>query len=139
MGMKSLFSFLILSAASISAYCDFANYFEIKFNQQSIYHSTNSADHTLKMELDSLTDRDLFEIKYHECGMTAKNDYELHIKVENTTVDLTFINDAPEFILNMGWFTQFKNKKATIYLYQTKYTGSSKQELIHKIVDLLIS
>ncbi len=137
--MKTGLLTFLLIGLSLSAYCDFANYFEIKFNQQSIYNSGNSADQTLNMEFDSLTDRDLFEIKYYECGVTAKNDYELHIKVENTAVDLTFINDAPEFILNMGWFTQFRNKKASIYLYQTKYTGSSKQELIHKIVDLFIS
>jgi hypothetical protein len=91
------------------------------------------------MEYDSITDSDLFEIKYYECGVSAKNYYELHVKVENTTVDLTFINDAPEFILNMGWFTQFKNRKATIYLHHTKYTGSASQELIHKIVDLFIA
>lgn len=137
--MKTKLIIFLFAAQSIAAYCNSVNYFEIKFNQYCIYNSVNAADQTLKMELDSLTDRDLIEIKYHESGMSSKNDYELHIKVENTSVDLTFINDAPEFILNMGWFTQFKNKKATIYLYHTKYTGSTKQELIHKVVDLFIS
>lgn len=137
--MKFLLSSLILCFASLSAYCDFTSYFEIKFNEKSIYNSVQASEQALKMEYDSITDADLFEIKYYESGASTKNYYELHVKVENTSVDLTFINDAPEFILNMGWLTQFKNRKATIYLYHTKYTGSSSQELIHKIVDLFIA
>lgn len=129
----------VVTALSIYGRSNFVSFFEIKLNQVSIYNSATSEMQVLEMEYDSLNETDLFEISYNECGMAAKNDYELHIKVENTAVDLTFINDAPTFTLNMGWFTQFKNRKASIYLYHTRYTGSAAKEEIHKIVDLFIA
>ena len=138
--MKAILSVLFFSGLfSVSANAYFLSYFEIKLNHVNVYNSVSSTDDLLELEADSLEETDLFEVNYFEWGATAKNDYEMHIKVENTTIDLTFINDLPSFAINMGWLTQFKNRKATIYLYQTKYTGSSSKELVHKIVDVFIS
>lgn len=119
--------------------CDFVSFFEVKLNQASIYNSNTTTNQLVELSGDTIVDTDMLEIKYVECGMSSKNDYELHIKVENTLIDLTFINDEPMFTLNMGWLTQFKNKKASIYFYHTKYTGSSSQQLIHKVVDIFIA
>jgi hypothetical protein len=126
---------LIFIGLSFTGKC----FFEIKLNQVSVYNSSSATEQVLNMEYDSLEETDLFEINYTPTSVTSRNDYELHVKVENTTVDLTFINDLPTFTLNMGWFTQFKNRKATIYLYHTWYNGSTVNEQVHKIVDLFIA
>jgi len=130
---------LFLIGFSLNAKCEASGYFEIKLNSVSVYNSTSSVNQLLEMEYDSLQETDLIEINYTETTISKKNDYELHVKVENTSVDLTFINDLPTFTLNMGWFTQFKNRKATIYLYHTTYAGSAAKEQIYKIVDLFIA
>lgn len=137
--MKTFLTAVLFLTFALSGRCDFENYFEIKFNKVSIYNSNSAPDQLIQMEYDSIQDTDLMEIRYFECGISAKNDYELHIKVENMTVDLTFINDEPVFFLNMGWFSQFKNKIASVYLHHTKYTNGSGKESIYKIFDLLIS
>lgn len=134
----AIFSFLLFTF-TITGYCNDANYFEIKFNKSSIYNSTLSTDQTVKLGRDTIAETDLLEINYVESGLTAKNEYELHIQVLNTKIDLTFINDLPTFTLNMGWFTQFTNKHVIISLKHIKFIGGAPKEYFMKIVDFFIS
>ncbi|MBI3135029.1 MAG: hypothetical protein HYZ14_10195 [Bacteroidetes bacterium] len=130
---------LIFISLSFTGRCDFANYFEIKLNQKSVYHSGQSADQKLMLERDSLKEEDLIEINYFQCGGSPIGDFELHIQVANTSTDLTFINNEPKFTLNMGWLTQFANKAVTIYFHEIKtYKGQENRSVV-KVADLFIS
>lgn len=124
---------------SLVGRCDFASYFEIKYNNSKIYNSTSSNIDVIGMEADTVKEEDLIEVKYFECGLSEKNDYELHLKVQNTSVDLTFINDEPKFVLNMGWLTQFLNKPVSVYFHHTKYVGAKSETFVHKVIDILLA
>jgi len=124
---------------SFVAKCDFENYFEIKLNDNVIYHSLQADTQLVQLPFESLADTDLIHFNYFECGKATHNDYELHLTVANSKIDLEFISEEPSFVLNMAWLTQFRNKMVSIHLHQTRYLNSGSEKKILKIADFFIS
>lgn len=137
--MKSFLLFSILLLNCTISYCDFANYFEIKLNKETIFNSTTFQNETLALERDSIEETDIIEIAYYECGQSLKNDYELHIASPTLKTDILFVSDEPKFIFNMGWLTQFTNQKVTISLHHTKYSNNQANKILLDIINLLIA
>ena len=137
--MKTTIAFLIVFLHGTISFCDFANYFEIKLKHQIIFNSGTFQNEILELERDSIEETDIIEIAYYECGMSIKNDYELHIASPTLKNDILFVSDEPKFIFNMGWLTQFVNKHCAISLHHTKYTNNQANKILLNIIELLIA
>lgn len=121
--------------------CNFAKHFVISYNSGQIFSSLHTENSSLQMEADTLKETDLIRIQFKECDPSPAADYELHIKVTNSTIDHTFINDSPDFTLNMGWLTQYRNKEVSFYFhfFHPKYTKNASSPYILKVADIYIS
>lgn len=136
--MRLLLTALVVGISFV-AKSDFENYFEIKLNDSVIFHSLQADTQLVQLPFESLADTDLIYFNYFECGKATHNDYELHLTVANSKIDLEFISEEPSFVLNMAWLTQFRHKLVSIHLHQTRYLNNGSEKKVLKIADFIIS
>jgi len=137
--MKSLFVLLVVFGFALNGRCDFVSYFEIKLKDVVIYNSNTSPEKLLKLERIKMSELDLIQINYYECGASVKNDYELQIHSPNKENEVLFVDEVPQFIFQMSWLLQrqFIGKTITISLLHKKYDQTSSKENLIKIADII--
>lgn len=131
---------LWLTGSAISQ-CDYVKHFEILINRAMVFNTLSPDSGTLYMDDDTLEDTDLFQVKFRECDQSPVSHYELHLVVPELGKDHTFINDLPEFAMNIAWFTQYHHRKMEIFMYffDKRYLKDNKEKMVMKVAEILIS
>ena len=139
--MKSLFVLFLCVGFALNGRCDFVSYFEVKLKDSIVFNSNTSIEKSIKLERLKLSELDLMQITYYECGVSIKNDYELQIHSPNKENEVLFTNDKPQFTFHMSWLLQrqFIGKLISISLLHKKYDQTSSKENLIRIVDVIIS
>ena len=138
--MDKIISLLFVTCFSLYGRCDFVSYFEVKLEGNVIFNSTSSTDKVLRLERAALSELDLMEVAYYECGVSEKNEYELQLHSPNKENEVIFASDEAKFTFHMSWMLQrqFIGKQISVSLLHKKYTGSTFKEYVHTIFDVVL-